>query len=435
MSKRPHPRTTTRDAGFTLPELVIAIVVTGIIVPVIAAAIVLTLKTTPSTTARADAGVAIQGIATWLPADVDSTAPGGMNANPAAVSGCQGTDPGRNVLRLTWQETFRGVRVDYVAAYRLVDRGTTAHIVRLSCSGSPTLGAPVVLSLSGMLAKTQPTVTLSDGDGDGLNDRVLLSVTTAAGPEVFIDAVTKNPNQPAPVPPPPTPTTATSSTTTTTSTTIANRPPVAQPVTLTANPATPVIVNLPASDPDGNALATTVTGVPAGWTVTSVGTQLTIVPQLPTGSKTFTYTVTDPSGLAASSTVTISVITSATTTTTTTPTTTTTTTTVPPPCVVSSMSVSPASVALTARGTGKLRRNVRVSISVASGYCVGLTLQYETGAPNGQYIQNFGTQAPYTVTLLGQPHGTELWSSGPHELVVRDGTGATLATRILTITD
>jgi hypothetical protein len=92
-------------------------------------------------------------------------------------------------------------------------------------------------------------------------------------------------------------------------------------------------------------------------------------------------------------------------------------------------------VAITAKGTGKLKRNVRVTISIASGYCVGLTLQYETGAPNGQYIQNFGNSAPYAVTLLGQPNGTELWASGPHNLVVKDGTGAVLATRTLTVTD
>lgn len=398
------------------------IAATAIMAPVIALAIVVSLRTLPATTARADAGVAIQGIATWLPADVDSTEPGGISTDPLRASGCQGTDPGRNMLRLTWKETFRGVTVTYVAAYRFVPTGNSARIVRISCSGSPALGPAARLSMSGLLAPTPPKVTAIDSDHDGLDDQVRLAVTTLAGPEVFIDAVSKNPAETLPpLPPAPPPTTTT---------TIANRAPVAAPVSVTANPALPVTINLPVSDPDNDVLTTTLTGVPGGWVAVVNGTTVTLTPTLPAGTSTIGYTVRDPSGAAASSTLAVTVTTATTTTSSTT-----TTTTTPPPCVVSSMSVSPSTVALTAKGTGKLKRNVRVSISIGSGYCVGLTLQYETGAPNGQYIQNFGTSPPYVVTLVGQPQGTELWAVGRHDLVVRDGNGTTLATRTLMVTD
>lgn len=421
MSARPAPARVRRDHGFTLPELLIAVVVTGIIIPVIGFAIAVSLRTLPDTAARADAGVAIQGIATWLPADVDSTEPGGIDADPSRVSGCKGTDPGRNLVRLTWKETFRGVTVVYVAAYRFVVTGTSAHIVRLSCSGTTALGPAARLSMSGRLARTPPGITVLDDDGDGLSDRVRLSVTTLAGPMVFIDAVSKNPSETLPPPPP---------LVTTTTTTVPNQAPVAAPVALTANPSVAVTIVLPVFDPDGDPLSVTLAGVPAGWVVATNGTTLTITPTLPTGTSTITYTVRDTAGLTTSATISITVVTTATTTSSTT-----TTTTTPPPCVLSNMSASPSTVALTAKGSGKLKRNVRVTISIASGYCVGLTLHYETGAPNGQYVQNFGNMPPYAVTLLGHPMGTELWAVGPRELVVRDGTGAVLGSRVLTVTD
>jgi hypothetical protein len=122
----------------------------------------------------------------------------------------------------------------------------------------------------------------------------------------------------------------------------------------------------------------------------------------------------------------------------TTTTTTTTTTTIPPPCVLGSITmtvdgVAATSVALKTVAPSRLSKDVIVAVSVASGYCVGLTLQYDSGGPNGQYIRNLGDAAPYTVTLE-KPPGTELWSLGPHVLSVRDGANNLLGTTTLTTT-
>ncbi len=70
---------------------------------------------------------------------------------------------------------------------------------------------------------------------------------------------------------------------------------------------------------------------------------------------------------------------------------------------------------------------------MSGGYCVGLTLQYDTGAPNGQYVLNLGDAPPYDQTLYGHPHGSELWSVGVHVLEVRDGFNNLLATTTLTV--
>ncbi|MGH9134128.1 MAG: Ig-like domain-containing protein, partial [Ilumatobacteraceae bacterium] len=89
-----------------------------------------------------------------------------------------------------------------------------------------------------------------------------------------------------------------------------NRPPVALAVQTSIDPDVPTAVPLPANDPDGDALAVTLSGVPASVTVTVSGLVLTVTAPLDLAGSTFSfgYTVTDPSGAAASSTVQIEVI-------------------------------------------------------------------------------------------------------------------------------
>jgi hypothetical protein len=146
----------------------------------------------------------------------------------------------------------------------------------------------------------------------------------------------------------------------------------------------------------------------------------------------FQYTVTDSGGLSsalADVTVDVTALPVVTTTTTTT-----TTTTIPPPCVLGSITMSDTSMPLKFAAPSNLKKDVTVAITVASGYCVGLSLQYDSGGPNALFIQGFGTAAPYIVTLDGHPHGTELWSLGVHVLSVRDGANNLLGTSTLTTT-
>jgi hypothetical protein len=83
----------------------------------------------------------------------------------------------------------------------------------------------------------------------------------------------------------------------------------------------------------------------------------------------------------------------------------------------------------------KLKTDVIVTISGISGYCVGLTLQYDTGAPNNQWVRNFPTTSPYTIKLEGQPAGTELWATGTHVLYVKNGSNVVLKQANLVVTD
>jgi hypothetical protein len=106
-----------------------------------------------------------------------------------------------------------------------------------------------------------------------------------------------------------------------------NGAPVASDVVAAVVAGTPALVGLPASDPDGDALAVSVSDVPAGVTVVpeGLGVVVTAPPSDVAASYEFTYTVTDPAGLQASARVRVDAAPNLP------PPTTTTTTTLPPP--------------------------------------------------------------------------------------------------------
>ena len=55
-----------------------------------------------------------------------------VDVNPATVSGCAGANPGTNIVRLQWSETFKTITTTDVADYRFVVNGAVGQIVRLA---------------------------------------------------------------------------------------------------------------------------------------------------------------------------------------------------------------------------------------------------------------------------------------------------------------
>jgi prepilin-type N-terminal cleavage/methylation domain-containing protein len=500
------------DRGFTLVEVVICVALLGIIAPVLLAMIVVTLKSSPAVADRADSATIVQGLVTWLPQDIDSAAPGSFDASQSAPSGCSGTDPGFNLLKLSWTETISSTKT-YTASYRYVPKSVPAdggRVVRVYCA----LGAaPQTLNVTGVLpawvAGSEPVkVTLSDApDGDSLAlfDTAQIDVTPVVGKLISIIGTTKNPNETLPTTPPTT-------TPTTTSTTQPNQPPVADNVAVTitsatpvsisvsgsdpeggaltatfpsipagwaitpsgaltftvtapvaadntvvvipykisdplgstangnvtftvqpasavnqppvANPSSgsttagsPVVVTLAASDPEGAVLTASVTGVPAGWTSTVSGLQVTVTPSAGAiaGNFVLNYSVTDPGGLSASSTLTITV-------------------TGPPPCVINTPVLDRYTVQLKKNDPDALRNEVTMTITIVSGYCVGLALHYDTGAPNGQYVRSFSDAGTTrSITLPNHP-SPELWSTGTKALQVKDSSSLVIGSVNLEVT-
>ena len=111
-----------RDAGFTLPELLVTIIVLGSIVAVLSSAIIVTFQQKDNTEGRLNVTRAEQNVGMWIPADLAST--GTVPSTDPNLSPCSATLDryehlpvkrrrltGSNALFLSWtdQESIIGV--------------------------------------------------------------------------------------------------------------------------------------------------------------------------------------------------------------------------------------------------------------------------------------------------------------------------------------
>lgn len=140
-----------RDAGMTLPEVMIAMVVIGVIATVIAASILVTFRTRAGTEGRLNVASAEQSISVWLPADL-SSAVGDPDvdaaASPCGAPVCDGiTLDGSNALMLSWPSGGSTVYVSYI--YRMSSDGETYELVRLLCDAGVCTRNVVLRDLAG----------------------------------------------------------------------------------------------------------------------------------------------------------------------------------------------------------------------------------------------------------------------------------------------
>jgi prepilin-type N-terminal cleavage/methylation domain-containing protein len=345
-----------KDRGFTLPELLICVVVIGTIATVLVGVTAVVLRSTPSAEARAQDARSMMGLVTWLPQDVDSTPPTGFDTAPGTSSGCN-ISPGANLLRMQWTEKTSATTNTFVANYRHVPTAVgLSRIQRVTCSGtgSGPYANGVALNVTSDLpalpsgwTQGSPPVAVTMSALDGTVRLVKFEITTLDGELVKIDSAPKNPaltlpSTTAPSWRPATP--APSEEVNTLPTTVDQAFTIHAGVMTSAS----LIVN----DVDGDPLAVELASYPDGWTVTLSSLTMQITAPIGTPSdvaNAITYTVDDQRGDGpVTGTVTVTpvdpVTTDTTTSTTSTTTTSTTTTTIPPTCVVSSRSISPAVV-------------------------------------------------------------------------------------------
>ena len=208
-----------RDAGMTLVELLITIVILGVISGAIGTAAIVFIKNERSSGDRLTASRYQQALNTWLPSDVQSADPTTFTAaatDPGNTTGCSGGPAftGTNKLRLQLYAPPSGNAT--VVSYRLTGSGPY-QLVRSWCSDT---GAPQSILLVDSIAATGDVSVSPDPLTAGLAT-LQMSVTTT--PSAAASAVTfrlrVSPRLPTAQTLAPTTTTGTSTTTSTSTTT------------------------------------------------------------------------------------------------------------------------------------------------------------------------------------------------------------------------
>jgi prepilin-type N-terminal cleavage/methylation domain-containing protein len=149
-----------RDAGMTLPELLIVITMMGVLSAVIGTAIVTTFRVSRSTEGRVNVARAEQNIDVWLPADLastdvtDLTLPA-VDTSPTATpcGNCGSIDlSGSNALQLAWTTQIAGasagdapIEIVTRVQYQYIRVGDEWQIQRIECVGSEPCRMNVVL--------------------------------------------------------------------------------------------------------------------------------------------------------------------------------------------------------------------------------------------------------------------------------------------------
>ena len=129
-----------RDAGLTLTELVVTVMLLGLVVSSLTAAVIVMVREQDNTGGRLNVARSEASIATWLPGDLASseTVDVSAGASPCGTS-CPATavTGGSNAIMLSWTSLEAG-RTDAVVSqinvsYRYVQQGDSYDLVRVQC--------------------------------------------------------------------------------------------------------------------------------------------------------------------------------------------------------------------------------------------------------------------------------------------------------------
>ena len=133
-------RASRRDAGFTLPEVLVSVVITGVLITALATATSAMVSGARNNQGRLVNSRSEQSVDLWLPSDLASAED--VNTDAGALP-CVGNCPagidvgGSNALMLTWTGYVEGatdpIPTTTTVSYRYVQHGTEFEVLRVEC--------------------------------------------------------------------------------------------------------------------------------------------------------------------------------------------------------------------------------------------------------------------------------------------------------------
>lgn len=197
-----HRHGPSGDAGFTLIETSIVLVIMGTLMAALAMAVSVTLRAAPSAADRIDDSRTTRSLSTWLAQDTTSTPSvspagphGGINTSPTAATDPSGANDcggqGQNIVHMTWTESITSTTT-YVANYRFVGDDVRARVARYTCSqhGTDPFTAPREQFLTPMLDAAAAPI----GNFDVATSLLSFNLTGQAGETVLIETSSRNPS-------------------------------------------------------------------------------------------------------------------------------------------------------------------------------------------------------------------------------------------------
>jgi prepilin-type N-terminal cleavage/methylation domain-containing protein len=192
------------DAGFTLVEMLVVMMVSGVLVATLATAFSVVARVVPSSEDRIDDARSTRSLSTLLSHDTASTPPyapegsaGGFDIStaPSAVNNdCSGG--GTNIVHMQWTEAIP-THVTYVANYRFVIEGDAARVYRFSCSSTDS--GPYVLEsarpVTPSLDPAKVPVAELQTDGSGRVTVLAFRLTGVSGETVLVETTSRNPSE------------------------------------------------------------------------------------------------------------------------------------------------------------------------------------------------------------------------------------------------
>jgi Tfp pilus assembly protein PilV len=189
------------ENGFTLVELLMVVLMTGIIITALASAFTVGLQNTSATGTRLSESGDLQLLSAYFPSDAQNAGPlpADVTTTASATAGCTGSLLGGNVLALRWQDGQ--TLAEYGVTYRTARVGGEEQLLRYACSGGTTTSIVIARSLratAGAVAtisqapRMTMTLTLASGFTAGVTAvrRSIPGVAAAASPAPPVCALT-----------------------------------------------------------------------------------------------------------------------------------------------------------------------------------------------------------------------------------------------------
>lgn len=147
----------------TLIELLLAMMISSLIIGVVGAAFIMSIQVNKNNSRDLAESHDAQLTAAYLPADVLSIGPGGLDITVTSASSCGGGTSGTRIAEMTWSQGVGSATSWFAAEYRVIEESPEWRLIRRSCTAGTRAGLTSAAANRQVIARNlKPVITSSD---------------------------------------------------------------------------------------------------------------------------------------------------------------------------------------------------------------------------------------------------------------------------------